>query len=302
MPTPQEPDAGADAHRVDVVLDWFGVSARALPWREPGCSAWGILVSEVMLQQTPVTRVLPVWAEWMARWPTPGSLAADGQADAVRAWGRLGYPRRAKRLWECSRALVELHGGEVPRGADALLALPGIGDYTAAAVRAFAFRERSVVLDTNVRRVLARAWHGEPLPATSVRAAERELAERVAPADPDRAATWAAASMELGALICTARGPRCEECPIATACAWFAAGRVGLEEAPRRTQTWHGTDRQVRGRILALLRDADGPLLVEGRAALADVEPGQVESCLESLLRDGLVALVDSERGLVELA
>lgn len=255
-----------------------------------------------MLQQTPVVRVLPTWEAWMKKWPTPAHLAADTQADAVRAWGRLGYPRRAKRLWECARVLVDAHGGEVPPDADALLALPGVGDYTASAVRAFAFGERAVVLDTNVRRVLARAWNGEPLPATSVRAAERELADRVAPVDPASAAAWAAASMELGAIVCTARSPLCDQCPVVASCAWVAGGRQGLDDAPRRTQAWHGTDRQVRGRILALLRPADGPLLVEGLATLADVEPGQVDRCLASLLADGLVALADVERGLVELA
>lgn len=302
MPTSEKPDSGLDARRVALVLGWFGASARDLPWRRPECTAWGVLVSEVMLQQTPVARVLPVWAEWMQRWPTPARLAADTQADAVRAWGTLGYPRRAKRLWECARVVVERHGGLVPSEADALLALPGVGDYTASAVRAFAFGQHAVVLDTNVRRVLARVWNGEPLPPASVRAAEREVADRVAPADPATAAAWAAASMELGALVCTARSPRCDECPVVSSCAWFAGGRVGLEEAPRRTQAWHGTDRQVRGRILALLRKAERPVMVEGRADLADVEPGQVDRCLESLLLDGLVALVDADRGLCELA
>ena len=302
MPTSQESDLDLDARRVSIVLDWFGASARDLPWRRPECSAWGVLVSEVMLQQTPVVRVLPMWEQWMRRWPTPAHLAADSQADAVRAWGTLGYPRRAKRLWECSRVLVERHGGLVPADADALLALPGVGDYTASAVRAFAFGERAVVLDTNVRRVLARAWEGEPMPSATVKAVERHLADRVCPAEPARAATWAAASMELGALVCTARAPRCDQCPIAASCVWFAGGRLGLDEAPRRTQAWHGTDRQVRGRILALLRDAEGPLMVEGRASLDDVEPGQVAHCLASLVCDGLVALVDADRGLVELA
>jgi len=302
MPTSQEPDPVLDANRVTLVLGWFDASARDLPWRRPDCSAWGVLVSEVMLQQTPVARVLPAWEEWMKRWPTPADLAADSQADAVRAWGRLGYPRRAKRLWECARVLVDRHGGEVPADADALLDLPGVGDYTASAVRAFAFGERAVVLDTNVRRVLARAWNGEPLPPPSMRGEERRLAERIAPIDAARAAAWAAASMELGAMVCTARAPRCDKCPVAASCAWVAGGSRGLDEAPRRTQPWHGTDRQVRGRILALLRLADGPLMVEGRAALADVGPGQVDRCLESLLADGLVALADAERGLVELA
>jgi len=238
----------------------------------------------------------------MERWPQPADLAAATQADAVRAWERLGYPRRAKRLWECAQALVERHRGVVPADAGALLALPGVGDYTASAVLAFAFGHRAVVLDTNVRRVLARAWQGEPLPPVSLNRAERDLAGRVAPADAKGAAVWAAASMELGALVCTARAPRCDECPLASECAWVAGGRQGLDQAPRRTQAWHGTDRQVRGRILAALREAEAPLLIEGRASLADVEPGQMDRCVASLVADGLVAEVDPDRGLFTLA
>lgn len=289
---PKFAQVAADHERVDQVLDWFGVHARDLPWRRPECSPWGVLVSEVMLQQTPVVRVLPVWVRWMERWPAAADLAAATQADAVRAWERLGYPRRAKRLWECAVAVTERHGGEVPDDDEALLALPGVGAYTAAAVAAFAFGRRAVVLDTNVRRVIGRAWSGEPLPPASARRAEWDLADRIAPADDDRAAAWAAASMELGALVCTARNPRCEECPLASSCRWLAAGRQGLAEAPRRTQAWHGTDRQVRGRIMALLREASGPIVVAGQAALADVEPGQVDRCVESLIADGLVGAV----------
>jgi A/G-specific adenine glycosylase len=294
--------ADGDVARVGAVLNWYEAHARDLPWRRPGCSAWGVLVSEVMLQQTPVVRVLPAWERWMERWPTPADLAAATQADAVRAWERLGYPRRAKRLWECARVLVEQHGGDVPSDADALLALPGVGEYTAAAVESFAFGRRAVVLDTNVRRVIGRAWSGAPLPGPSVTRAERDLAARIVPADASLAARWAVASMELGALVCTARAPRCEDCPLAATCAWVAAGLPGLAEAPRRTQAWHGTDRQVRGRILALLRESDRPLNVAGRALLEDVDPGQLDRCLDGLVLDGLVALVDAERGRYALA
>lgn len=279
----------ADSVRTAAVLEWFTHHARDLPWRSPACSPWGVLVSEFMLQQTPVARVLPAWHEWIARWPTPADLAAASQADAVRAWGRLGYPRRAKRLWEAAVAMVARHGGQVPRGRDDLLALPGVGEYTAAAVRAFAFGEADVVLDTNVRRVLARAWEGVALPPPSLSRAERDVAARVVPRSRAQAAAWAAASMELGALVCAARSPRCTSCPLAATCEWWRMGRPGLAEAPRRTQAWHGTDRQVRGRILAELRAADGEVLVEARHSLADVEPGQVERCLESLVADGLV-------------
>lgn len=286
-----------DARMVRDVIAWYDREARDLPWREPDCSAWGVLVSEVMLQQTPVVRVLPVWREWMARWPNPADLAAAPQADAVRAWGRLGYPRRAKRLWECAGALVAEHGGEVPSDEGALLALPGIGAYTAAAVASFAFGQRAVVLDTNVRRVVGRAWGGEPLPGLHMTVVERARAAALVPESPADAARWAAASMELGALVCTARAPRCDECPLADACAWLAAGATGLESAPRRTQPWHGTDRQVRGRIMAVLRAASVPVNITGHAALEDIEPGQLDSCLASLVGDGLVTRVDSERG-----
>src|SRR3954470_7118450 len=134
---------------------WYADNARDLPWRRPDVSPWAVLVSEVMLQQTPVARVVPAWQEWMQRWPTPADLAAEPAGEAVRAWGRLGYPRRALRLHTAARAIVEQHGGEVPASYDDLRALPGVGDYTAAAVATFAHGRRHVVLDTNVRRVLA---------------------------------------------------------------------------------------------------------------------------------------------------
>ncbi len=288
-----ENPAGAsalDRERVSQVLEWFEEAARDLPWRRDDCTSWGVLVSEVMLQQTPVVRVEPVWREWMARWPSPADLAAASQADAIRAWGRLGYPRRAARLRECAVALVRDHDGQVPVDYDALVALPGIGDYTASAVLAFAFGERAVVLDTNVRRVIGRAWNGIPLPAAHLTKPERELAARLVPDSGEDAARWNAAVMELGALVCTARAPRCEECPLAGSCEWLAAGATGLDEAPRRTQAWHGTDRQVRGRIMALLREADGGVVVLGHPSLADVEGEQLERALASLQADGLVA------------
>lgn len=281
--------SGLDRERVGQVLEWFEDAARDLPWRRDDCSAWGVLVSEIMLQQTPVVRVEPVWREWMARWPSPGDLAAATQADAIRAWGRLGYPRRAARLRDCAAALVRDHDGEVPVDYDALVALPGVGDYTASAVRAFAYGERAVVLDTNVRRVIGRAWEGTPLPAAHLTKPERELAARLVPDGDEDAARWNAAVMELGALVCSARAPRCGECPLAGSCEWLAAGATGLDEAPRRTQAWHGTDRQVRGRIMALLREADGGVVIAGNPALADVEPEQLERALGSLMGDGLI-------------
>src|SRR5579862_9528515 len=244
------------------VLDWYGRHARDLPWRAPGATPWSVLVSEVMLQQTPVARVLPAHRDWLARWPTPPALAADPPGEAIRQWGRLGYPRRALRLHETAAILTSQHGGAVPADVDALLALPGIGSYTAAAVASFAFGQRHAVLDTNVRRVLARLVGGQPEPAAAPSVAERRLAESLLPAEPAVAARWSVAVMELGALVCTAASPRCGGCPVAGDCAWLAAGRPAPPAgAPqRRTQKYDGTDRQCRGRLLAVLRAASGPV------------------------------------------
>ncbi|MCM3885121.1 A/G-specific adenine glycosylase, partial [Frankia sp. R82] len=207
-----------------LVLDWFGGAARDLPWRRPGTTPWAVLVSEVMLQQTPVNRVLPVWTAWLARWPTPASLAAEPSGEAVRAWGRLGYPRRALRLHQSATAVVARHGGEVPDDLDALLALPGIGTYTARAVAAFAFRQRHPVVDVNVRRLYARAVEGRAeAPATINRTDLAGVADLL-PTDPEAAARTSAALMELGALVCVARTPRCPACPLLERCAWVRAG------------------------------------------------------------------------------
>ncbi|MEN0128691.1 MAG: A/G-specific adenine glycosylase [Brevundimonas sp.] len=274
---------------VSDVVTWFTQNARDLPWRAADRTPWGVLVSEVMLQQTPVVRVEPAWRAWMAAWPTPADLAAAPTADVLRAWDRLGYPRRALRLQECARAIVDRHGGVVPDDEEVLLALPGVGPYTAAAVRAFAFGRRAVVLDTNVRRVLARVVDGSALPTPALTAAETRRAATIVPAADSDAALWAAASMELGALVCTARAPRCEDCPVRASCAWFGAGRPADEHAHRRrTQAWTGTDRQVRGRIMALLREALEPV---PQHAIDAVWPHaqQRERCVDSLVADGLV-------------
>lgn len=248
-----------------------------------------MLVSEVMLQQTPVNRVLPVFEAWLERWPTPADLAADSPGEAVLAWGRLGYPRRALRLHEAAVAITERHGGRVPDDYAELRALPGVGDYTAAAVASFAYGRRHVVLDTNVRRVLARTVSGRELPTVSITAAERALATDLLPEDPATAARWAVAAMELGALVCTARTPRCERCPVTEVCAWHAAGRPADGGPPRKAQTYAGTDRQVRGRLLAVLRDgAPEPVPPSALDACWD-EPVQRARALDSLVADGLV-------------
>ena len=173
----------------------------------------------------------------------------------------------------------------------ALLALPGIGDYTAAAVASFAYRRRHVVLDTNVRRVLARAVSGVEFPPASVTRAERDLALDLLPDDGSTAATWAVATMELGATVCVAAGPRCADCPVTELCAWRAKGYPSYDGPPRRGQTYDGTDRQCRGRLLAVLRESDGPVH-RSRLDQAWPAPVQRERCLASLLDDGLLAQV----------
>ncbi|WP_206055834.1 A/G-specific adenine glycosylase [Nocardioides sp. GY 10127] len=273
------------------ILDWYDEHARDLPWRRPEASPWSVLVSELMLQQTPVNRVLPVHAAWLERWPEPADLAAEPAGEAVRAWGRLGYPRRALRLHAAAVAITERHGGVVPDDHAALLALPGVGEYTAAAVASFAYGQRHVVLDTNVRRVLGRSLDGVEHPRPSLTRAERERATAVVPDDAPTAATWAVAVMELGALVCTASGPRCGDCPVADLCAWRAAGYPAYDGPARRVQAWDGTDRQCRGRLLSVLRDADGPVHRSALDAAWAPEPQRLR-CLAGLLADGLLVQV----------
>ena len=276
------------------VLAWYDDHARDLPWRDPSASPWAVMVSEFMLQQTPVARVLPVYVQWLERWPQPADLAAVPSGEAVRAWGRLGYPRRALRLHAAATEIVRSHGGQVPASYDDLLALPGIGDYTAAAIASFAFGQRHVVLDTNVRRVLARTLSGVELPTAAVTRAERELASTVLPHDEATAATWSVAVMELGAVVCVAGTPHCAACPVADLCTWRSAGYPPYDGPPRRGQTYDGTDRQCRGRILALAREDHAPV---HRSRIEAVWSGdaQRERCLESLLDDGLLVRVEGD-------
>ena len=274
----------------DRIAGWYDEHARDLPWRDPSASPWAVMVSEFMLQQTQVARVLPVYEEWMLRWARPADLAVEPSGEAVRAWGRLGYPRRALRLHQAATAIVDQHDGEVPASFDELRALPGIGDYTAAAVASFAFGQRHAVLDTNVRRVLARLMDGVEHPPPSPTKAERERAGRLLPEGP-AAPRWSVGVMELGALVCTATSPVCGRCPVADLCAWRAAGSPPYDGPPRRGQTYAGTDRQCRGRLLAVLREADGPVHVSRLEAAWTIED-QRRRCVDSLVEDGLVAPV----------
>lgn len=272
-----------------VLLDWFAHARRPLPWREPSTTAWGVLVSEVMSQQTPVARVAPVWREWMRRWPTPTSFAAASRDEVLRAWGRLGYPRRALRLWECAQVLRDEHGGEVPADIDALLSLPGIGDYTARAVACFHYGRNVPVVDTNVRRVVERAENGNFLAPNP---SKKELAQVAELLPDDEGPTVSVALMELGALVCRAKSPHCPACPLLDSCAWQAAGcpepsAEELTKAKKRVQKYAGTDRQVRGKIMDMLRAADTPV---PQADIDIVWPdgAQRSRALASLLADGL--------------
>jgi A/G-specific adenine glycosylase len=236
-----------------------------------------------------VVRVVPRLETWLARWPTPASLAAAAPGDAVRAWERLGYPRRALNLHAAAVAITEHHGGLVPSDVDELLALPGIGHYTARAVAAFAYGKRHPVVDTNVRRVLARAidGSGDPGPPST----RRDLAamEAQLPLDESEARVFNAAVMELGAVICTARAPRCDACPIAAQCAWRAAGYPVYEGVKRVVQKkYEGSDRQARGLILGALRARSDALPA---TELSTLSPNalQLARALDGLLLDGLV-------------
>jgi A/G-specific adenine glycosylase len=271
------------------ILGWYAMQARDLPWRKKNVLPWGVLVSEVMLQQTPVARVEPVWRQWLVRWPTPAALARSAPGDAIYAWGRLGYPRRALRLHAAAAAIVEHHNGEVPASLGDLLALPGVGTYTAAAVSAFAFGHRTAVVDTNVRRVLARVVKGAAQAAPSLTRAENDLASALLPQDASQARAWSVAVMELGALVCTAHSPRCPDCPVSDLCQWQRMQRPAYDGPLRRSQSWRGTDRQCRGVLLGVLRATRKPATYKQLQAAWPAGDAQRDRCLDSLVADGLV-------------
>jgi A/G-specific adenine glycosylase len=278
----------------DDAIAWYDENARDLPWRQPGTTAWGVLVSEVMLQQTPVVRVEPAWRSWMTRWPTPAALAADPPSEAIRMGGRLGYPRRAMRLHACAAAMVERHNGEVPSDLDQLLALPGVGTYTGRAVATFAYGQRHPVVDTNVRRVVSRAVEGKPDAGPTTTAADLTAMADLLPADEPRAARASIAFMELGAIVCTARAPRCPQCPFQAVCAWRLSGAPPLAGPSRKPQRYAGTDRQVRGLLLEVLRHATGPVPRQ-RLDLVWTNEIQRARALAGLVEDGLVEPLGGE-------
>jgi len=288
-----------DDERAASIIDWFARAARELPWR--GTSAgdidpWAVLVSEFMLQQTQASRVIPLFEAWMERWPKPSALAAEEPGEAVRAWDRLGYPRRALWLHRAAVEIAEQHDDRVPSDIETLLSLTGIGPYTARAVASFAFAERHPVVDTNTRRVLARLVHGRAA-AGAPKAGDLDDMELLLPADPVRARSFNAAAMELGATVCTARAPLCDSCPVAAWCEWRGSGYPDNAPTRPRQATLAGSDRQVRGRIMALLRRASGPV-TRSDALVAAAEGGvrdedQPRRAFESLVSDGLLVELD---------
>lgn len=269
------------AQLVAGVVDWFEGAQRPLPWRDPSCTPWGILLSEVMLQQTQVARGLAIWSQWIIRWPTPNDLAAAPLADVLIAWDRLGYPRRARWLHESARIIRDVHDGQVPNTMEALRALPGIGEYTASAVLAFAFGQPTAVLDTNVRRVIERAFGGTSTPAAHITNAERDRAASLVEIG---GAAWSAAAMELGALICTSRSPQCLACPIQNVCEWRGLGHPESRIETRKQARFEGSDRQARGFVMAALR-----LASVRQPDLAWPNAAQLERAITSLESDGLL-------------
>ena len=265
------------------VISWFLENKRDLPWRKT--SPWGVMVSEFMLQQTPVSRVLPKWRQWMERWPTPAALASASAAEILTAWGRLGYPRRALRLHECAKIITNEYAGNVPRTEAKLLALPGIGEYTSAAIAAFAFEEKSLVLDINIRRFFSRVIDGVEFPTSTPNRDEKISREALIPAQG--AHMWAASTMELGALICTAKNPKCEICPVQNRCAWKNLNYPKLDQV-RKSQGWHGTDRQCRGTIVQALRENRS--LTESEIKSLCHDDSQLERSIRGLIQDGLIA------------
>ncbi|GAA1059714.1 A/G-specific adenine glycosylase [Agromyces bracchium] len=301
MPTPVPNVDAASARAIaDAVNEWFAGAARPLPWRAADVSPWAVLVSEFMLQQTQVARAQPRWEEWMRRWPTPADLAAAPPSEAVRMWDRLGYPRRALWLHRAATEIVERHGGEVPRDLDALLALQGIGPYTARAIAAFAFGERHPVVDTNTRRVIARAVDGVGEAGPPATRRDLDAMSALLPDDPGAARVFNAAAMELGATVCTARAPRCDDCPIAARCAWRSAGYPAYD-GPRRARQarFEGSDREARGLVMRELRAAHRPVPVD-ELAHAVADPERLARAVDGLVADGLAVPVEGGLALPE--
>ena len=263
------------------LTDWYGPRARPLRIRTTS-EPWGVLVSEVMAQQTQIARVDETWAVFMRRYPTPLMLAEASTAEVVRAWAGLGYNRRAVNLQRAAAAIEVEHGGHVPLDIEALEALPGVGPYTARAVAAIAFGRPVAAVDTNVRRLVSRVV-AEPLTAKELQVEADALVER---GDP---ATWAHASMELGATVCVSRRPLCDACPVSRWCR--SAGRV---EAPERRKgaagmSFERTTRWLRGRIVDRLRALDDGAWTRLPDAIGEHGEAEIAAAVIGLERDGLL-------------
>jgi A/G-specific adenine glycosylase len=281
--------AGPDlAGRTAAVLAWGAETLRDLPWRATR-DPWAVLVSEVMAQQTGVDRVVGYYHAFLERFPTPAACAAAPAGDVVRLWAGLGYNRRAVNLHACARVVVERHGGALPDDLGALLALPGVGPYTARAVLAFAFERHVGVVDTNVGRVLAR-WHGRSLGPAEAQA----LADGLVPTGAGRSWTWNQAVMELGGTVCRRRRPRCEACPVRASCGWAVAGLSAPDPADGSAGVstgqprFEGSDRQGRGRLVDAL--CGGPVAVAAAAAVTGWpdDPARADRVVVGLVADGL--------------
>ncbi len=267
------------------LAQWAAAERRDLPWRQTR-DPWLVLVSEVMLQQTQVDRVRPHFVAFAQRWPTPESCAQASLAEVLSAWQGLGYPRRARNLWRAAGMITEQHGGGVPDGLDDLLALPGVGPYTARAVQAFAFGADVGVVDTNVGRILAR-WTGRRLtPAEAQRIADDSV-----PAGEGW--SWNQVMMDLGARVCTRRDPQCDACPVCAWCAWTGSDAPDPAERSAGTSTrqprFEGSDRQARGRLLAALSSAH---LERDQAAAAmglEHDLQRTERLVADLIAEGLI-------------
>lgn len=312
--------------RSSVALFWQ-TRARDLPWRFGRTTPWGVLVCEVMSQQTQMSRVVPYWTAWMQTWPDSQSLSCATAAEVITAWGRLGYPRRALRLQECARVVANEYHNSLPRTYEELIALPGVGDYTASAVLSFAYGEQVAVIDTNIRRVLTRTFAGVESHGGSTTRADRELAAAVlpksdfdtasndsSPAAPNCAPTqssptctssvWNQSIMEIGATLCTAQSPQCDTCPLQRWCRFKAAGFPGL--GARRTrpqQRFVGTNRQVRGIILQALRKAHSSQISSQHTQQHSLQRNEINAlwsnqaqlgeCIASLDNDGLIVVLE---------
>lgn len=281
------------------LLAWYDEHQQPFPWREAH-DPYFALVAAVCAQQTQMSRVLEIYERWIAAFPTLEACAAASRAEVLRVWGRAGYPRRAANLHEAARACLERHDGALPRDRDALLALPGVGPFTAAIVVSFGFGEDAAAVDTNVVRVIGRLVAGDLQPASETpRAAVGALAERLLP--PGQSARWNPALMDYGARVCTPR-PRCDACVVATLCAARPRFAAGERAEPVRAQArFEGSDREWRGRLMQALRDHEGPWSVArllGTVAATAEERARAQALLGQLAAEGLAWVADGRCGL----